>query len=169
VEKVTQAGNPTVAGKGAKREAFRNANEAWRRDNVGRAIFDATRSIESDVLKVLAKEGFPEIRMVHLNLYRNLDLDGTRLTELASRANMTKQGMQELIDRAERLGFVERRPDPEDRRAKVVAFSKRGLKLLEGLHLAVIFMEKRMAETIGETSVRQIARLLIRYNRQKPE
>jgi DNA-binding MarR family transcriptional regulator len=152
-----------------ERKAFGTPSEAWRRDNVGRAIFEATRSIELDVLKVLAAEGFPEVRMVHLNLYRNLDLDGTRLTDLASRANMTKQGMQELVDRAEALGFVERRPDPGDRRAKVVMFSKRGRKLLEALHHAVIFMEKRMAETIGEKSVRQIARLLNRYNHQAPK
>jgi len=146
--------------------AFSNAYESWRRDNVGRAIFGATRVIEGDILKVLAEEGFADIRMVHLNLYRNLELDGTRLTELASRANMTKQGMQELVDRAEQLGYVDRRPDPHDGRAKVVAFSKRGLKLLEALHKAVIYMEKQMAETIGERAVKQITRQLIQYNQR---
>jgi DNA-binding MarR family transcriptional regulator len=156
-----------MSGKNVEPAAFSNANEAWRRDNVGRAIFEATRVIEADVLKVLAEEGFSEIRMVHLNLYRNLELDGTRLTELALRANMTKQGMQELVDRAEKLGYVERRPDPHDRRAKVVAFSKRGLKLLEALHKAVVYMEKRMAERIGERAVRQVARVLSRYNQKR--
>lgn len=146
--------------------AFSNVYEAWRRDNVGRAIFGATRVIERDILKVLAEEGFADIRMVHFNLYRNLELDGTRLTDLALRANMTKQGMQELVDRAEKLGYVQRLPDPHDRRAKIVVFSKRGVKLLEALHKAVIYMERQMAERIGERAVRQMTRLLIRYNLQ---
>jgi DNA-binding MarR family transcriptional regulator len=143
--------------------AFGNVDEAWRRQNVGRAIFEAARVVEAEILRVLAEEGFSDLRRVHLNLYRNLELDGTRLTDLASRANMTKQGMQELVDRAEKLGYVERRPDSLDRRAKMVVFSKRGLKLLEALHKAVMLMEKRMAQQIGERSVRQVARLLGQY------
>ena len=150
-----------------KQSTFSNAYEAWRRDNVGRAIFGATRVIEGHVLKVLCEEGFSNIRMVHLNLYRNLELDGTRLTVLASRANMTKQGMQELVDRAEELGYVERRPDPHDRRAKVVVFSKRGIKLLEALHKAIRFMEQQMTEQIGMRAVKEITRLLIRYGEQE--
>ena len=155
-----------MAAKQLEAAAFSNVYEAWRRDNVGRAIFGATRVIERDILRVLAEEGFADIRMVHLNLYRNLELDGTRLTDLAMRANMTKQGMQELVDRAEKLGYVQRLPDPHDRRAKIVAFSKRGVKLLEALHKAVIYMERQMAERIGERAVRQVTRLLIRYNLQ---
>jgi DNA-binding MarR family transcriptional regulator len=143
---------------------FSGAAEAWRRDNVGRAIFQATRVVERDLLDALAAEGYPEITVVHLNLYRNLDMDGNRLTELASRANMTKQGMQELVDRAEALGFVERRPDPDDRRAKAVAFNNRGFQLLDAIRRAVSFVERRMAERIGQAGVRQLCRLLRRYN-----
>jgi DNA-binding MarR family transcriptional regulator len=150
--------------KRAPRRPFARAEEAWRRDNVGRAIFEATRKIEADILKVLAAEGFPEVRMVHLNLFRNLDSDGTRLSELAARANITKQSMQELIDRTEKMGLVERRTDPDDGRAKMVAFSDRGLRLLEALHRAVVYMEERMVERIGVAAVGQIERALRKYN-----
>jgi DNA-binding MarR family transcriptional regulator len=150
--------------KRSPRKPFARAEEAWRRDNVGRAIFDATRKIEEDILKVLAAEGFPEVRMVHFNLFRNLDVDGTRLTDLAARANITKQSMQELVDRTERMGFVERRTDPLDGRAKMVAFSERGLQLLEALHRAVLYMEERMVKRIGVSAVRQIERALRKYN-----
>jgi DNA-binding MarR family transcriptional regulator len=150
--------------KRAPRRPFARAEEAWRRDNVGRVIFEATRKIEADILKVLAAEGFPEVRMVHLNLFRNLDSDGTRLSELAARANITKQSMQELIDRTEKMGLVERRTDPDDGRAKMVAFSDRGLRLLEALHRAVVYMEERMVERIGVAAVGQIERALRKYN-----
>jgi DNA-binding MarR family transcriptional regulator len=150
--------------KAPARGAFSSKNEAWRRTNVGRAIFDATRTVERDVLAALGRAGFPQIRAVHLSLFRNLDLDGTRLTELAHRANMTKQSMQELVDSVQALGLIERRPDPGDRRAKIVAFSRKGLQLLDALHTAVLFMEARMADTIGPRAVRQITRLLNLYN-----
>jgi DNA-binding MarR family transcriptional regulator len=147
--------------------AFSTPQEAWRRDNVGRAIVDATRTFEQDVLEVVGREGYPQIRMVHLNLLRHLDLQGTRLTELAERANITKQSMQELVDRVQAFGYVERRPDPHDKRAKVVAFSKDGLRLLETLHKAVTYMERQMIEILGRSAVRQIERSLHKYNRLK--
>jgi DNA-binding MarR family transcriptional regulator len=143
---------------------FARDEESWRRDNVGRAIFDATRKIEEQMLEVLAERGFPQIRRVHLNLFRNLDLDGTRLTELAARANTTKQSMQELVDELQQLGFVERRPDPSDKRAKCVCFGKRGRKLLAALHAAVLSMEENMAREIGAANLRLIARTLRKYN-----
>jgi len=151
------------------REAFRQAGEAWRRGNIGRALFNATKKFEQDVLDFVERAGFADIRMVHLNLYRNLDFDGTRLTELAARANMTKQSMQELVDRAEALGFVERRPDPQDRRAKMVAFSDRGLALLDVLHQAILYAEQRMVAAIGGEAVARMAGWLGAYARPDAE
>ncbi|MCC2097776.1 MAG: MarR family transcriptional regulator [Hyphomicrobiales bacterium] len=149
------------------REGFRQASEEWRRGNVGRAIFNATKKFEQDVLASLADNGFPEIRLVHLNLYRNLEFDGTRLTDLAARASMTKQGMQELVDRAEKAGFVERRPDPHDGRAKMVAFSGNGLKLFEALRQAIRFAEQNMIDSIGNAQVDLIGQWLRAYTQDK--
>lgn len=152
-----------MVGKPLHREAFRDAGEEWRRGNIGRTIFNAFLVFERDLLRSLRAEGFGDIRRVHLNLFRNLDFDGTRLTELASRANMTKQGMQELVDRAEGLGYVERRPDPDDRRAKIVVFSDRGLSLLDALHRGIQAVEQRMASAVGAETVALIAASLDRY------
>ena len=58
-----------------------------------------------------------------LSLVRNLDLAGSRLTDLAARAHITKQSMRELVDRGEALGIVERAPDDDDKRAKLVRFT----------------------------------------------
>ena len=145
------------------REAFRQASEEWRRGNVGRALFNATKKFEQDVLASLDSNGYPEIRIVHLNLYRNLELDGTRLTELAARASMTKQGMQELVDRAEQAGYVERRSDPKDGRAKVVAFSDKGLVLMQALHKAILDAEQNMIGSIGGAPVELIGQWLRSY------
>jgi DNA-binding MarR family transcriptional regulator len=151
----------------AKREAFRSLGEEWRRGNVGRAILDAFNVFEDEVLRQLGQEGFAMVRSVHLNLYRNLDFDGTRLTELALRGNITKQSMQELVDRAEEHGFVERRQDPDDRRAKIVVFSEKGLLLLEALHRAIAAAEDRMIAEIGADAVANITSALRHYVGQR--
>ena len=83
----------------------------------------ASRRFARDALKVVHQHGWREVNEVLLALFRNLDLQGTRLTDLAARAQMTKQSMRELVDRAEKLGLVAREPDSLDRRAKTIVFS----------------------------------------------
>ncbi len=146
------------------REALQKASEEWRRrGNVGRALFNATRKFEQDLLASLAGNGFGEIRAVHLNLYRNLDFDGTRLTELAARASMTKQGMQELVDRAEAAGFVERRRPAGWPRQGHCFHGDRGLVLLEALRGAITQAEHTMIAGIGGAQVDLIGQWLRAY------
>jgi DNA-binding MarR family transcriptional regulator len=68
----------------------------------------------------------PEVRAPHGNVFRFLDDDGNQVSELARRAQITKQSMAELVAHLERHGYVERVPDPQDRRAKLVRPTDRG-------------------------------------------
>lgn len=74
----------------------------------------------------LAGEGFPEIRPAHSAIFRNIDPAGTRASELAQRAGITKQSVAYLVDGLETDGFVETVPDPEDGRARLVRLTGRG-------------------------------------------
>ena len=76
-----------------------------------------------------AERGHPEIRPPHGNVMQFLDDGGTRVSVLSERAQMTKQSMAELVAHLERLGYVERVPDPSDRRAKLVRATPRGKEL----------------------------------------
>src|SRR5919198_2971168 len=76
-----------------------------------------------------AERGHPEIRPPHGNVMQFLDDNGTRVSALAERAHMTKQSMAELVAHLEELGYVERVPDPSDRRAKLVRATDRGREL----------------------------------------
>src|SRR5215213_7676799 len=74
----------------------------------------------------LHERGYAEIRPGHGCVFRFIDDDGTRLTELAERSGLTKQAVGEVVADLEELGYVERVPDPADRRAKTIVLTRRG-------------------------------------------
>jgi DNA-binding MarR family transcriptional regulator len=80
--------------------------------------------------------GVEGIRPAHLQVFGVIKADGTRLTDLAASADMSLSAMAELVDALEQLGYVERRPDPRDRRAKLVCLTDSGWRaMLEGRRL----------------------------------
>ena len=139
------------------------SNAAWRTENVGTTLSSASAMFERAVLGALRGGEFGWVGQVQLALFRNLDLDGTHLTELAFRARMTKQSMQELVDKAEALGVVERRLSPRDRRVKIVAFTPAGLRMLEQFRHGVAEAERRMAEALGEDFIAELKTRLGAY------
>lgn len=88
-------------------------------------------------------------RPAHTTLFPHIDLEGTRLTELAQRVGITKQAVGQLVDDLERVGMVERIPDPADGRAKLVVWTDRGRRgLLEGLEV-LGGVERELAQVMG--------------------
>ncbi len=139
-----------------------DAGAVWRTQNVGRVLSSATRVFVRDMLHQ-AREGGLRVEEVQLALFRNLDLDGTRLTTVAARARMTKQAMLELVNKAEALGLVERQADPLDGRAKIIAFTAPGHAMLERLGIAIGHAEQRMAGITGEAFLPEMKARLTAY------
>jgi DNA-binding MarR family transcriptional regulator len=75
--------------------------------------------------------------------------DGLRTSALATFASMTAQSMGELVDDLERLGYVERRPDPADRRAKLVYLTARGQAAVAASGHAVRAQEAELSRRLG--------------------
>jgi len=121
----------------------------WRQHNPGRVLSNALRRFEERVLALMDQAGYAQTRRTHVNLTRRLDLQGTRITELARRAAMTNAAMTELIDQCEALGLVERAPDPSDGRARIVRFTPQGLDWLAVFGEAVAQAEQEMAQAVG--------------------
>jgi DNA-binding MarR family transcriptional regulator len=93
------------------------------------------RLMVEELTRRLEADGFGEINPAYHALFENIDPGGTRLTELAARAEMTHQSMSELVATLERRGWVERRPDPSDGRARLVCLTREGRRLTaRGLH-----------------------------------
>jgi DNA-binding MarR family transcriptional regulator len=81
-------------------------------------------------------EGIAGIRAAHLQVFGTIKAGGTRLTDLAAWSNMSLSSMAELVDDLERLGYLERRPDPDDGRAKLVCLTDTGwLAIRQGRHV----------------------------------
>ena len=125
------------------------AGSAWRGGNVGRVFALASRRFAREALGRVHARSYREVGEGLLALFRNLDLDGTRLTDLAARAHITKQSMRELVDRAETLGFVARCLDAKDQRAKIIAFTGKGRTLLDTLGEGIAGAEVEASRIVG--------------------
>ncbi|WP_280499269.1 MarR family transcriptional regulator, partial [Nocardia cyriacigeorgica] len=82
--------------------------------------------MENRVFAALAEAGYADITLAQARIVQRIGPDGTRLTELAEQAQVTKQTAGFLVDQLERAGYVERVPDPTDGRARLVRLSARG-------------------------------------------
>jgi DNA-binding MarR family transcriptional regulator len=93
-------------------------------------FLDTAHTMVADLVQRLEAASFTGIRPAHSRLFENLDPDGTRLATLATRAQMTHQSMSELVQAMERVGYVERVPDPSDGRARLVRLTPLGQAMM---------------------------------------
>jgi DNA-binding MarR family transcriptional regulator len=103
--------------------------------------------------------GFPQ-KPSHSAVFAQIKMEGSRLTDLARGANITPQAMGELVDELEELGYVERRPDPTDRRAKLIVLTDRGKACIAAGISTIEGIEERITQTLGERGHRQLRSLL---------
>jgi len=106
-------------------------------------------SIEGELFDQLAERGHGDLRPRHAAVLAYLDEDGVRASELARLSGRHKQVVGRLVDELEELGYVERRPDPADRRAKLIVPTRRGLEQLVLADEIVAGIESRHAELAG--------------------
>ncbi len=118
--------------------------------------------LNREIVSGVVDAGFPDVRPAHGNVMSNLvHEDGLRTSELASLASMTAQSMGELVDDLERLGYVERGPDPADRRAKRVYLTTRGMAAVAASGGAVQAQERDLARRLGADGLAQLRALLL--------
>ena len=111
----------------------------------------------------MSTSGHVETRISHVSLTRNLDVEGTRLTELARRASMSKQAMGELVDQCAELGLVARLPDPKDGRARIITFTPAGRVWLDAFRDSVEVAEREMRAELGKSDMDAILKGLATY------
>jgi DNA-binding MarR family transcriptional regulator len=132
--------------------------------NLGDQLRDPFLAMVDHIHRRLAERGHPDVRPAHGNVFQFIDADGTRVSELAARARMTKQSMGELVAHLEAGGYVERAPDPTDRRAKLVHLTKRGWEAYPIAREAIAEVEAEWTRRLGETKMRRLRALLGELN-----
>ena len=103
--------------------------------------------------------GYPQ-KPKHSAVFAQISPDGSRLTELARKAGMSPQAMGELVDELVDMGYVLRRPDPDDGRAKLIVLTKRGWKAVAAGRQTIEGIEGQVTEILGEHGHRELRRLL---------
>ena len=150
-------------------DAKRDELLALRQQNIGRLFQRAARAYSEMALVKLQKYGHEGLTLFHTALISNLDVEGTRITILADRAGVTKQAMGQLVSELETRGYIQREPDPEDKRAALIKFTDLGWQFLQDAFEVKQEIEAEYAAILGEESMRQLRSLLEHLLNSLPE
>lgn len=135
-------------------------DDRWRETHLGRLLGHSMRRFDARVLSLMAhNEQVPlalsnlaardQISAAHIHITRHLSLQGSRLTDLAQAAGMSKQAMGNLVDQCEAWGLVKREHDSRDARARMVVFTDDGLAWLAAFQIAVAQAEEEFRSSVG--------------------
>ena len=135
-------------------------DDRWRQTHLGRLLGHAMRRFDARVLALMARNievpltlshlaARGQVSAAHIHITRHLALEGSRLTDLAAAAGMSKQAMGDLVDQCEAWGLVTRAPDARDARARRVAFTPAGLAWLQAFRDAVAQAEAEFRADVG--------------------
>jgi DNA-binding MarR family transcriptional regulator len=122
----------------------------------GRLLF----AVQRELFTTLAEQGFGDLKHRHGAVLAYLDPGGVRATELSRLSGQHKQIIGTLIDELDSLGYVERRPDPSDRRAKLICPTERGLAQMRAADAIMAAIQDRHAERLGRENYDQFKRML---------
>ena len=112
----------------------------------------------------LQQRGYPDVRPAHSAVFRHILPGGSRITDLAERAQLTKQSMGALVEYLRERGYLDLYPDPSDGRAKLVRLTARGHALQqEALEISVT-AEQELGQLLGPKRLRLLRELLEELN-----
>jgi DNA-binding MarR family transcriptional regulator len=116
---------------------------------MSRMLLDAFRALDVELAAALEDRGAADLTPTQARALLLVDRAGTRLTELASRAGVTKQAMMQMVDELQASGCLRRTPDPADARAKVLRLTARGLRQRATARQALASVEARVKRWLG--------------------
>jgi DNA-binding MarR family transcriptional regulator len=115
-----------------------------------------------DIEAALREAGFDDIRPAAANVFPFVPPDGITVSGLAEQAGVRKQTMAQAVEQLERTGYVERRPNPHDRRSRLVFLTERGASVPPVTHAAAARVEQRWTELTGMQELEELRASLLR-------
>jgi DNA-binding MarR family transcriptional regulator len=135
--------------------------EAFGPPLIGALLRMPWEAVQRRMLELLHERGFDDLDAAHLNVFQYPGPQGARPSELAVQLRISKQALNYLLGELERLGYVERRSDPDDRRSKRIVLTPRGTSAILVIREAVGEMETAWSERLGSKRFAQLRRLLV--------
>ena len=129
--------------------------------NVGVLLYLPYRAMETRVFDGLAAAGFADITRAQGRVFQRIAAGGSRVTDLAEQAGVTKQTAGFLVDQLERAGYVERVPDPADGRARLVRITERGERSIAASMSIVSQVEAEWSAHLGAERLGTLRELLV--------
>lgn len=126
------------------------------RQAIGQLLVRLTRQFRRDLAAPQVEQGYGDIRDPHLQIFGNIRTGSIRLTTLAARAQLSLAATSELVNDLAELGYLTRRPDPQDGRAKLIELTDRGRALLTDAGKQVADIELRWSELVGDADFSQM-------------
>jgi DNA-binding MarR family transcriptional regulator len=131
-----------------------------RRNGLGILAARLLFAVQDELYGRLEEAGYGDLKRVHGSVIAHLDQAGTRATELARRSGRHRQVVGRIIDELEELGYVERRPEEHDRRAKLVVPSARGRQVMRLSDEIIGDIERRLSSELGGAVYDEFSRSL---------
>jgi DNA-binding MarR family transcriptional regulator len=128
--------------------------------HVGVLMFIANRWAETKVSEAVRRAGYDDITLAQARVGARIAPDGTRLTELAEQARISKQTATHLINQMERGGYVERTIDPTDGRGRLVRFTDKGQDVIRIARREETKIDAQWTAHLGERRMRQLREAL---------
>jgi DNA-binding MarR family transcriptional regulator len=117
--------------------------------------------LSAAIYRAVSDAGATDMRPAHGNAMEMLAIqDGLRLTDIAARAGMAPQSMGEIVDDLVAKGYLSRREDPTDRRAKRIYLTQKGRDTAQASRIALLEVERRISETLGTDTYQEMRRNL---------
>nr|WP_269781708.1 MarR family transcriptional regulator [Nocardia bovistercoris] len=114
-----------------------------------------------EVDAALVRAGFGDLRPPHANVFPFVPVEGIQVSDLAECARVRKQSMAQAVEQLERAGYVERRPDPSDRRGRLVFLTARGASVRPVGVTAGREVEREWARLVGERRLEELRATLV--------
>jgi DNA-binding MarR family transcriptional regulator len=119
-------------------------------DDLGRMLLGAFRAFEVEVSEALDERELGGLRPSFASVFVHAEPRGSRLSDLARRAGMSKQGMADIVREMQALGLVRRAADPEDGRGRLVVLTAKGRRQLVQASRAIASVEGRVRRRLGD-------------------
>jgi DNA-binding MarR family transcriptional regulator len=129
--------------------------------NVGTLLFIPYRAMETEVMRALGEAGHGVVTLAQARVLQRIGPGGSRLTDLADQAQVTKQTAGVLVDQLQAAGYVRRVPDPTDGRARLVVFTALGERACAVANGTVAAVEARWAEHLGPAAMAALRSALV--------